>query len=511
MTSSCLGRSLSRLVVNQPTVIRSTSLISVPVSSDRRCLSTTCRHVDLSTTCRHVFSIQHRLLPAPSCTRSSLNRIQHPRTFNTTSVLEDIVQFNLSDIGEGIKEVTVKEWFVKVGDKVAQFDNVCEVQSDKASVTITSKFDGVITKLYYEVDDIAQTGDPLVDVEVEGSSGAVSSIDSVDTPSDDETEVAASRTVRTLATPAVRRIAMEHSVNLADVSGTGKDGRVLKEDILNFIEGKSAKKTVAPVAAVSEVPKAATAAPPAAPIPPRIVRQIITEGKDRTEPLKGMVKAMSKSMNEALKIPHFGYYDEIDMTNLVQLRKDLKRVCESRGVKLSYMPFIVKAASLALLQYPIINSSIDVTAETLTYKHNHNIGVAMDTAQGLLVPNIKAVQNLSVFEIAAEITRLHQVGLLGKLTSQDLTGGTFSLSNIGSIGGTYASPVILSPEVAIGALGKLRVLPRYNSAGEVYPATVMNVSWSADHRLLDGATVARFSNLWKDYLENPGRMVLDLK
>jgi len=408
----------------------------------------------------------------------------------------------------------VKEWFVKVGDKVAQFDNICEVQSDKASVTITSKFDGVITKLYYEVDDIAQTGDPLVDVEIEGDNVSASSLDTVDTPSDDETELAASRTVRTLATPAVRRIAMEHSVNLADVSGTGKEGRVLKEDILNFLEGKSAppkaKQPAASVAATAPLPQPAKA-PIAAPIPPRIVRQIITEGKDRTEPLKGMVKAMSKSMNEALKIPHFGYYDEIDMTKLVQLRKDLKSVCESRGVKLSYMPFIVKAASLALLQYPIINSSIDVNADTLTYKHNHNIGVAMDTANGLLVPNIKAVQNLSVFEIAAEITRLHQVGLLGKLTSQDLTGGTFSLSNIGSIGGTYASPVILSPEVAIGALGKLRVLPRYNSAGEVYPATVMNVSWSADHRLLDGATVARFSNQWKDYLEDPASMVLDLK
>jgi len=175
------------------------------------------------------------------------------------------------------------------------------------------------------------------------------------------------------------------------------------------------------------------------------------------------------------------------------------------------MPFIVKAASLALTEYPLINSSINLENETVTYKHNHNIGVAMDTAQGLLVPNIKAVQNLSVFEIAAELTRLHQVGLAGKLSAQDLTGGTFSLSNIGSIGGTYASPVILPPEVAIGALGKLRKLPRFNANGEVYAATIMNVSWSADHRLLDGATVARFSNTWKDYLENPARMVLDLK
>jgi len=224
-----------------------------------------------------------------------------------------------------------------------------------------------------------------------------------------------------------------------------------------------------------------------------------------------MQKAMTKSMTEALMIPHFGYYDEIDMTNLVQVRKDLKAVCQERGVKLSYMPFMVKAASMALLHYPIINSSVDVQKETITFKHNHNIGVAMDTQQGLLVPNIKAVQNLSVFEIASELTRLHQVGLAGKLTSQDLTGGTFSLSNIGSIGGTYASPVILPPEVAIGALGKVRVLPRYNSRGEVYPAHIMNVSWSADHRVLEGAIVARFSNLWKEYLENPSKLLLDLK
>lgn len=426
-----------------------------------------------------------------------------------SSPLSDIVQFNLSDIGEGIKEVTVKEWFVKVGDKVAQFDNICEVQSDKASVTITSKFDGVITKLYYEVDDIAQTGDPLVDVQVEGSAAAGGQVLEESETTTEQEEFP--RSVKVLATPAVRRIASENQINLADVPGTGKDGRVLKEDILNFLQGKSSPPP--PPASVVPPPPAPVAATPPKSVstPPRITRPVVSEGKDRTEPLKGMVKAMSKSMSEALKIPHFGYYDEIDMTNLVQVRKDLKQTCEERGVKLSFMPFIVKAASMALLHYPIINSSINVEAETLTYKHNHNIGVAMDTAQGLLVPNIKGVQNLSVFEVAAELNRLHSVGLAGKLTSNDLTGGTFSLSNIGSIGGTYASPVILPPEVAIGALGKVRVLPRYNSHGEVYPAHIMNVSWSADHRLLDGATVARFSNLWKSYLEHPGKLLLDLK
>lgn len=428
-----------------------------------------------------------------------------------SSRLSNIVQFNLSDIGEGIKEVTVKEWFVKPGDKVAQFDNICEVQSDKASVTITSKFDGVVTKLYYEVDDIAQTGDPLVDVEVAGGADSAVEEEETTTP-EEEPEDSGLRNVRVLATPAVRRIAMENNVNLADVQGTGKEGRVLKEDILHFIQTGSAPTRVAAPAPTPRAAPVPASPPPAAATPPPVIRRpVIAEGKDRVEPLKGMVKAMSKSMAEALKIPHFGYYDEIDMTNLVNVRKDLKSECDARGVKLSFMPFMVKAASMALLQYPLINSSIDVQKDTVTYKHNHNIGVAMDTAQGLLVPNIKGVQNLSVFEIAAELTRLQQVGLAGKLTGQDLSGGTFSLSNIGSIGGTYASPVILPPEVAIGALGKVRKLPRFNSAGEVYPAHIMNVSWSADHRLLDGATVARFSNLWKNYLENPAKLILDLK
>jgi len=458
--------------------------------------------------CRYIFTIQHRLAGRLEI-RTSANKL-HKRCLGLTRSLQDIVPFNLSDIGEGIKEVTVKEWFVKPGDRVAQFDNICEVQSDKASVTITSKFDGVITKLYYEVDDLAQTGDPLVDLEIEGSTDSAPMSETTERM--DELEPV-ERSVKVLATPAVRRIASENNVVLSEVAGSGRDGRVLKEDILNYVAAQSQPTSSAPAAparTVATPPPARVATPPvraAAPPPPPVV----SPGKDRTEPLKGMVKAMSKSMAEALKIPHFGYYEEIEMTNLVQVRKDLKSLALERGVNLSYMPFIIKAASMGLLHYPIINSSIDVDRETVTFRHSHNIGVAMDTAQGLLVPNIKGVQNLSVFEIAVELVRLQELGLQGKLTSKDLSGGTFSLSNIGSVGGTYASPVILPPEVAIGALGKIRVLPRYNSKGEVYPAHIMNVSWSADHRLLDGATVARFSNLMKNYIESPAKLILDLK
>merc|ERR1719385_266961 len=216
-------------------------------------------------------------------------------------------------------------------------------------------------------------------------------------------------------------------------------------------------------------------------------------------------------MSEALEIPHFGYCDEIEVSRMVALRNELKSVAAERGIKLSYMPFIVKACSMALTQYPILNSQLDVKKETLTYKADHNIGLAMDTAQGLLVPNIKRVQDLSVFEIASELNRMHALGLAGKLGGAELTGGTFSLSNIGSIGGTYAKPVILPPEVAIGALGKIYTVPRYSASGDLKPTQVMNVSWSADHRCIDGATMARFSNMWKGYLESPASMLLDMK
>ncbi|KAI4792585.1 hypothetical protein KUCAC02_033283, partial [Chaenocephalus aceratus] len=238
------------------------------------------------------------------------------------------------------------------------------------------------------------------------------------------------------------------------------------------------------------------AAKPALPIPAAIPRPVFT-GKDVTEPLKGFHRAMVRTMTAALRIPHFGYCDEVELSRLAALRKELKPLCESRGVRLSFMPFFIKAASLGLLHFPVLNASLDEGCQNITYKASHNIGLAMDTSQGLLVPN--------------ELNRLQALGTAGQLGTNELTGGTFTLSNIGSIGGTYAKPVILPPEVAIGALGKIQVLPRFDAGGQVVPAHIMNVSWSADHRVIDGATMSRFSNLWKEYLENPATMVLDLK
>ncbi|XP_030647266.1 lipoamide acyltransferase component of branched-chain alpha-keto acid dehydrogenase complex, mitochondrial [Chanos chanos] len=451
---------------------------------------------------------------------------QQHRFYRTShATLGPILQFKLSDIGEGIMEVTVKEWYVKEGDRVSQFDSICEVQSDKASVTITSRYDGVIRKLYYDVDSIALVGTPLVDIETDGGQEVSPQEDVVETPamSQEEHTHQEIKGHKTQATPAVRRLAMENNIKLSEVVGTGKDGRILKEDILNFI----AKQTgailpptsfheiqpppPAPAAAPTPATKPTEKVPPPPAIPKPVAPKPVFTGKDRTEPVKGFHKAMVKTMSAALKIPHFGYCDEVDLTRLVRLRSELKGLAESRGVKLSFMPFFIKAASLGLLHFPILNASVDEACQNITYKAAHNIGLAMDTSQGLVVPNVKNVQVLSVFDIALELNRLQALGASGQLGTADLTGGTFTLSNIGSIGGTYAKPVILPPEVAIGALGKIQVLPRFNSKDEVVKAHLMNVSWSADHRIIDGATMCRFSNLWKSYLENPASMVLDLK
>uniref|UniRef100_A0A182P7W6 Dihydrolipoamide acetyltransferase component of pyruvate dehydrogenase complex n=1 Tax=Anopheles epiroticus TaxID=199890 RepID=A0A182P7W6_9DIPT len=436
------------------------------------------------------------------------------RALHTTSVLDRVVSFHLSDIGEGIREVTVKEWYVKVGDVVEQFDNLCEVQSDKASVTITSRYDGKILKLHHDVDSIALVGKPLLDFDVEDEEGEESGSSSSDSSSDEEDakpapQQAAGQGVggqaavgKVLATPAVRRIAMENKVDLSKVPATGRNGRVLKGDVLEFLQ-VIPKGTVKPHPSLVPPTGAKEQRKPEQPIDLKQAETVV--------PLKGVAKAMIRSMTEALKIPHFAYCDEVDVSRLVEVRSQLKEEAARQGVKLTYMPFFLKAASNALLQHPILNSSFDEAAESVIYKSYHNISVAMQTPQGLVVPNVKHVEQKSILQIAHELNALQERGAKGALTPNDFANGTFALSNIGIIGGTYTHPVVIAPQVAIGGLGKTRVLPRFDEAGKVVPAHIMVVSWTADHRVIDGVTMASFSNLWKQYLENPNLLMLGAK
>lgn len=427
------------------------------------------------------------------------------RGLRTTPCLDKIISFNLSDIGEGIREVTIKEWYVKVGDTVAQFDNLCEVQSDKASVTITSRYDGKITKIHSSVDEVAYVGKALLDFEVDDEDSETS--DSEKDEAKVEKEGEETQTIdfsglhKVLTTPAVRRLAMENRLDLSKVPGTGRDGRVLKGDVLEYL-GQIPRGT--------NVPHPTTAFKTQEINEQNATRTVGAFTADRTEKIRGVQKAMLKSMNESMKIPHFAYCDEVNMTELIEFRNQLKDgAARERGIsKLTFMPFFIKAASIALMKYPILNSTLDEEKETLIYRSSHNITVAIDTPQGLVVPNIKECHRKNIFEIAKDLNVLVEKGRSGSLAPSDFTDGTFTLSNIGVIGGTYTKPRILMPQVAIGGIGRTTAVPRFNHKDELVKAYVMNISWVADHRVIDGVTIASFSNVWKQYLEHPALFLL---
>jgi 2-oxoisovalerate dehydrogenase E2 component (dihydrolipoyl transacylase) len=226
---------------------------------------------------------------------------------------------------------------------------------------------------------------------------------------------------------------------------------------------------------------------------------------DRTVPLNAIQKAMFKAMTKSLSIPQLGYKDDINLNETQKYRESLNHYIAQKPdeypfKKISYLPIFIKCMSLALTQYPILNAKVEENG--LRYRSSHNIGIAMDTPNGLLVPNIKNVQDKTIFQIASEIHRLLALGQQGKLGPHELRDGTITLSNIGTIGGTYANPVIVSSEISIVALGSIRKLPSYDGERTV-PKHTLPISWSADHRVIDGATMARFSNLWKSLIENP--------
>lgn len=427
-----------------------------------------------------------------------LNSASTIRHFHMSPALQKLTQFTLSDIGEGIREVTIREWFVKVGDNVEQFDDLCLVESDKASVTITSRYDGIIKSLHYEIGDTALVGKPLVDIDTlegeqdDSKTDETKAHKEAEIPPKLKTEPTAFNVDqmfnKKLATPAVRRIAMENNISLTDVPGTGKAGRVMKEDILNFLNQ------------VGEQPKKL----------PRDEEQVVPSSGEKVVPVSGIKKVMVKTMTESSKIPTFGFYDEVNLTKLVELRNDIKDFAKSKGTTITYLPFFIKAMSKCIEMYPEVNSVLDESNENIIIKYYHNIGIAVDTPKGLVVPNIKNVQNLSISQINRELNIIMENGRNGKLLPSDMSKGTISISNIGAIGGTYAVPLINPPEVCILAIGKIRPVLQLNEENKVVNTYVCYLSWTADHRLIDGATMARFSNMFKQYVENPPLLILDL-
>ncbi len=296
---------------------------------------------------------------------------------------------------------------------------------------------------------------------------------------------------RVLASPAVRRVAREKDIDLTKVEGSGKKGRILKQDVAN--QDSRQQPPTRTASQDTTIPKRSS-------------------GGTRTEKVRGIQAAMAKQMSASVQtIPHFTVSDELQMDALMALRSELKPVFAEKDVKLSFMPFFVKALSLALNDFPVINSQLNDAGDELTYFDDHNIGFAVDSKIGLLVPNIKQVQDKSLFEIAQEMDTMINAAREGKLGGDDLKGGTISISNIGALGGTTATPVINKPEAAIVALGKTQRLPRFAADGQVTGQHIMTVNWSGDHRIIDGATMVKFNNLWMSYLQSPSQMLMHLR
>ncbi len=409
--------------------------------------------------------------------------------------LEDFI---LPDIGEGIVECEIVEWLVAEGDEIKEDQAVCDVMTDKALVQIPAKYDGTVMKLYYQKGDIAKVHSPLFQMSVAGEGEQVSAVAEQAVAS---TPVAASTSVadtakpsgKAVASPAVRRRAREMDIDISLVAGSGKNGRVLKEDLLAYQQG-------------GQVSASQLATQPSAAAAP------IAAGGTRVEAIRGVKAAMAKQMMASVStIPHFTYSDEIDLTDLIALRLQMKDEYQKQGVKLTMMPFFIKALSLAMKEYPALNSQVNDDCTEQTFFDDHNIGMAVDSKVGLLVPNVKQCQLKSIVDVANEVTRLTESAREGRVSPTDLKGGTISISNIGVLGGTTTTPIINKPEVAIVGLGKVQQLPRFNAKGEVEARSIMQISWSGDHRVIDGGTIARFNNLWKDYLENPVKMIMAMR
>ena len=297
-----------------------------------------------------------------------------------------------------------------------------------------------------------------------------------------------------LATPAVRRLLKEYKLSPSEVKGSGQDGRILKEDVLAYISSPSHAPSTSQLKTSLE--------------------------PEESIPLTPVQSRMFKTMTRSLSIPHFSYADEIDITDLSALRQRLN-AASLPDEKLSLLPFLVKALSLALHEFPLLNARIEMPNSEkdpprLVLRRRHNIGIAIDSPSGLLVPVIKDVGDLSIPDIATEIRRLRSLALASRLTMEDMSGGTITVSNIGSIGGTYVSPIIASAEqIAILGLGKAKRVPEYveSEDGEVRieAREVACLSWSADHRVVDGATVARCGEKVRGYLESVGTMITAMR
>ncbi|WP_154840774.1 dihydrolipoamide acetyltransferase family protein [Staphylococcus pasteuri] len=433
-------------------------------------------------------------------------------------------EFRLPDIGEGIHEGEIVKWFVKAGDTIEEDDVLAEVQNDKSVVEIPSPVSGTIEEVLVDEGTVAVVGDIIVKIDAPDAEemtfkGHHSDESSSDAPKEEapqednassqesqpaatnaqDVEVDENRTIK--AMPSVRKYARENGVNIKAVAGSGKNGRITKEDVDAYLNGGSAQTTSNESAASDATSEDSNVA----------ATQTVPEGDfpETTEKIPAMRKAIAKAMvNSKHTAPHVTLMDEIDVQQLWDHRKKFKEVAAEQGTKLTFLPYVVKALVSALKKYPALNTSFNEEAGEIVHKHYWNIGIAANTDRGLLVPVVKHADRKSIFQISDEINELAVKARDGKLTSDEMKGATCTISNIGSAGGQWFTPVINHPEVAILGIGRIAQKPIVKD-GEIVAAPVLALSLSFDHRQIDGATGQNAMNHIKRLLNNPELLLME--
>ncbi len=447
-------------------------------------------------------------------------------------------EFKLPDVGEGIHEAEVLTWLVNVGDMVEMNQPILEIQTDKAIVEIPSPVAGKVIEIKAQAGMMAHVGDVLIVIAPADVKTIVPKRPSNGKQAAKVEEKIikvgiAARGKRILAAPAVRKMALELGIDLADVSGTGPAGRVLPDDVKNFVEQqKTAPAEVEPKiiptpapttinpGRVSHPDEARQPQIPAQPadkyiadskatgssfFPPRQPGQEIVD----EEPLQGLRRRIAERMEVAWEIPHVTTFDEVEVSKLVALRRELQPEAKRRGVRLTYLPFIIKATVQALKEFPYLNASLDMERQKILHHRYYHIGVATAVLDGLLVPVVRHADHLNLIQLAVELNRLSELAHQRQLGLEELSGSTFTITNFGSYGGRMGTPIINPPEVAILGTGRIEEKPIVVE-GEVVIRPMLPLTLSFDHRLIDGAASGQFMSRLEALLTEPNLLFLEL-
>ncbi|MFD4932069.1 dihydrolipoamide acetyltransferase family protein [Peribacillus butanolivorans] len=425
-----------------------------------------------------------------------------------------MVEFKLPDVGEGMHEGEIIKWLIKEGESVTQDQPIVEVQTDKVNAELTAPATGVVKKILFTEGDIVEVGTTIFTIQEENDISVpetfviekeppVKQPADVKVNSEDITSKPHLEAARVLATPYVRQMAREMKVDIQQVKGSGPAGRIIESDLQQFIENNQFKQ-------VNANNNDNNILQDAAPIE-TVQEKVMEKGLEERILLKGIRKKIAEHMVKSVStIPHVTHVDELEMDRLKELKDQLKTYSDNKDIKLTFLPFFVKAIVIALKEFKTLNASIDEKTNEMVLKNYYHIGIATNTNDGLIVPVIKNADQKTIFQLADEIRQMAIQAREGKLSLEQITGSTFTISNVGPIGGLHATPIINYPEAAILALHKMepRMVVR-DLEGVI--RLMMNMSLSFDHRLIDGVTAVRFTNRIKELLENPILLVVEMR